>query len=155
MYPHMQTTGTHRHFSCPSDPQNCRNPSRCTFSGCCAWCSPNHLSAAVRTRNVFFFKKRGEKGLGWVEYHLQSVLSRKNNKTNNKQTKKTTKNLRLMLICAFRAPRIWTGRTEVSSGGTESPAKNLPSFFKSRHLHCNVRTFFFFQTMTENHFLTL
>lgn len=49
-----------------------------------------------------------------------------------------------MLICAFRAPRIWTGRTEVSSGGTESPAKNLPSFFKSRHLHCNVRTFFFF-----------
>lgn len=40
-------------------------------------------------------------------------------------------NLHLKLICAIRVPRIWTGCIGVSWWGTESPATNLSSFFKS------------------------
>lgn len=81
----------------------------------------------------------------WSSWISLSVCDQKKKK---KTTTKNTKHLRLMLICAFRAPRIWNGCTEVSSGGTESPAKNLPSFFKILHLHCNITFFFLFKIMT-------
>ena len=45
---------THPHFFCPSDPQSCRNPNRCTSSEWSAWGCPNLRSAAamISEKNV-------------------------------------------------------------------------------------------------------
>lgn len=43
---------THRHFFCPSDPQNCRNPNRYTSSECSAWGCPNLWSAVIMRKET-------------------------------------------------------------------------------------------------------
>lgn len=52
---------THRHFFCPSDPQSCHNPGRCTSSECSAWGCPSLRSAAItrRKRSLFIYFIKG------------------------------------------------------------------------------------------------
>lgn len=49
-------------------------------------------------------------------------------------------NLHLKLICAIRAPRIWTGCIEVSWWETESPEANFSSYFQ-HHLCENIYSY--------------
>lgn len=110
---------THRHFFCPSDPQSCHSPNRCTSSECSSWCCPDLQSVAIMRSKKSVCVKR------WSE---------------NLPGRNAPGNLHLKLICAIRAPRIWTGCIEVSWRGTESPAANLSSF-SQHHLWENIYSY--------------